>query len=142
MSRRNSSELARAVTKLKARNRSRNSAAASTAEISLFSRATSAAGVPAGATRPIHASHVASGSPASTTVGTPGNSDSLARPVTTSALSVPARTHRILAAAADATARGVGAFMVEGQMVDAPFVARARAIVDLAERMGPAAPTA
>ena len=49
-----------------------------------------------------------------------------------------ARAHRILAAA-DAAARGGGAFTVEGQMVDAPFIARARALVDLAERMGLAA---
>src|SRR5215212_9112052 len=53
-----------------------------------------------------------------------------------------AKARRVLAAAQDAAARGVGAFTVEGQMVDAPFVARARAIVELAERMGLAAPTA
>jgi citrate lyase subunit beta/citryl-CoA lyase len=51
-----------------------------------------------------------------------------------------ARARRILTAAADATARGVGAFMVEGQMVDAPFIAQTRALVDLAERVGLAAP--
>jgi citrate lyase subunit beta/citryl-CoA lyase len=53
-----------------------------------------------------------------------------------------AKARRVLVAAQDAAARGVGAFTVEGQMVDAPFIARARAIVDLAERRGPAAPTA
>lgn len=61
MRRRNSSGLAGNATKLRARSRSRNPAWARTAETSLFSRATSAGGVRAGATRPIQASHVASG---------------------------------------------------------------------------------
>jgi citrate lyase subunit beta/citryl-CoA lyase len=44
-----------------------------------------------------------------------------------------ARAHRILAAADDAKAKGIGAFLVDGQMIDAPFVAGARAIVALAD---------
>ena len=47
------------------------------------------------------------------------------------------RARRVLAAAAEAEARGVGAFVVEGRMVDAPFIAGARALVALAERLGP-----
>ena len=43
------------------------------------------------------------------------------------------RARRILAAAAEAEAKGIGAFLVDGQMVDAPFLAGARAIVALAD---------
>jgi len=43
------------------------------------------------------------------------------------------RARRILAAADDAKARGIGAFLVDGQMIDTPFVAGARAIVALAD---------
>ena len=41
------------------------------------------------------------------------------------------RARKIIAAAADAEAKGVGAFLVDGQMVDKPFLTRARAIVAL-----------
>jgi|EndMetStandDraft_5_1072996.scaffolds.fasta_scaffold15561_3 citrate lyase subunit beta / citryl-CoA lyase len=44
------------------------------------------------------------------------------------------KARRILTAAADAAAKGVGAFVVDGGMVDAPFIVRARNIVALAER--------
>ena len=46
------------------------------------------------------------------------------------------RARAVLAAAAEAETAGVGAFTVDGQMVDAPFVASARALVALAERLG------
>ena len=42
------------------------------------------------------------------------------------------RARRILAAAAEAAAKGMGAYLVDGQMVDEPFLASARAIVALA----------
>ena len=41
------------------------------------------------------------------------------------------RARRVLAAAVEAEAKGIGAFLVDGQMVDKPFVERARAIVAL-----------
>jgi citrate lyase subunit beta/citryl-CoA lyase len=41
---------------------------------------------------------------------------------------------KVVAAAADADARGVGAYLVDGQMIDKPFVVRARAVVALADR--------
>jgi citrate lyase subunit beta/citryl-CoA lyase len=47
-----------------------------------------------------------------------------------------ARARRVLAAAAEAAEHGVGAFLVDGQMVDAPFIASARALVALAEQLG------
>lgn len=47
-----------------------------------------------------------------------------------------AHSLRVVAAARDAGARGVGAYMVDGKMVDAPFVTRAEAIVALARRLG------
>jgi citrate lyase subunit beta/citryl-CoA lyase len=43
------------------------------------------------------------------------------------------RARRILAAAAAAAAKGVGAFMVDGQMIDEPFLVGARAVVALAD---------
>ena len=43
------------------------------------------------------------------------------------------KARRVLAAAAEAEAKGIGAFLVDGRMVDAPFVASARSIVALAE---------
>jgi citrate lyase subunit beta/citryl-CoA lyase len=43
---------------------------------------------------------------------------------------------RVVAAARDAGARGIGAYMVDGKMVDAPFVVRAEAVVALARRLG------
>jgi citrate lyase subunit beta/citryl-CoA lyase len=45
-----------------------------------------------------------------------------------------AHARRVLAAAGDAAAKGIGAFTVDGQMVDAPFIARAQAVVALADR--------
>jgi citrate lyase subunit beta/citryl-CoA lyase len=47
-----------------------------------------------------------------------------------------AHSLRVVAAARDAGAKGVGAYMVDGKMVDAPFVIRAEAIVALARRLG------
>lgn len=43
------------------------------------------------------------------------------------------KARRVLAAAAEAETKGIGAFLVDGRMVDAPFVASARAIVALAD---------
>lgn len=44
------------------------------------------------------------------------------------------RARRILAAAREAADKGVGAFVVDGQMIDEPFLASARAVVALAEQ--------
>lgn len=44
------------------------------------------------------------------------------------------RARRILAAASGAAQRGVGAFVVDGQMIDEPFLVSARAVVALAEQ--------
>ncbi len=41
--------------------------------------------------------------------------------------------HRMLTAAAEADAKGIGAYLVDGRMVDKPFLVRARAILALAE---------
>jgi citrate lyase subunit beta / citryl-CoA lyase len=49
------------------------------------------------------------------------------------------KARRILVAAEDAAAKGVGAFVVDGQMIDEPFLASARAVVALAEQLDPAA---
>ncbi len=49
------------------------------------------------------------------------------------------KARRILAAAEDAAAKGVGAFVVDGQMIDEPFLASARAVVALAEQLDPVA---
>jgi len=46
-----------------------------------------------------------------------------------------AQAERLLAAAREAAARGVGAFLVDGKMVDTPVIAHAQAIVDLAARI-------
>jgi len=43
---------------------------------------------------------------------------------------------KVVAAAEEADARGVGAYLVEGQMIDKPFVERARAVVALAIQNG------
>jgi citrate lyase subunit beta/citryl-CoA lyase len=43
---------------------------------------------------------------------------------------------RVVEAARDADARGVGAYVVDGKMIDPPFVLRARAVVASAKRMG------
>jgi len=47
-----------------------------------------------------------------------------------------AHSLRVVEAAREATAKGVGAWTVDGKMVDAPFVVRAEAIVALARRLG------
>jgi citrate lyase subunit beta/citryl-CoA lyase len=47
-----------------------------------------------------------------------------------------ARARRVVEAAESALAAGTGAFTVDGQMVDAPFIASARATLALAERLG------
>lgn len=44
------------------------------------------------------------------------------------------RARRVLAAAAEAEARGVGAVLVDGRMVDEPFLVGARAVLALADR--------
>jgi citrate lyase subunit beta/citryl-CoA lyase len=43
---------------------------------------------------------------------------------------------KVVQAAAQAEAQGVGAYLVDGKMIDAPFVARARDIVAQARRLG------
>jgi citrate lyase subunit beta/citryl-CoA lyase len=48
------------------------------------------------------------------------------------------RARRILLAAEDAAAKGVGAFVVDGQMLDEPFLVSARAVVALADQLDPA----
>ena len=48
------------------------------------------------------------------------------------------KARRILSAAEDAAAKGVGAFVVDGQMIDEPFLVSARAIVALADQLDPA----
>ena len=47
-----------------------------------------------------------------------------------------AQARRVVAAADEADARGVGAYTVDGQMVDAPFVLSARAVRATARRLG------
>jgi citrate lyase subunit beta/citryl-CoA lyase len=47
-----------------------------------------------------------------------------------------AHARRVAAAADEADARGLGAYVVDGQMVDAPFVKRARAVLATARRLG------
>jgi citrate lyase subunit beta/citryl-CoA lyase len=46
-----------------------------------------------------------------------------------------AHSLKVVEAARDALARGVGAFTVNGRMVDAPFVRRAEAILSLARKL-------
>jgi citrate lyase subunit beta / citryl-CoA lyase len=48
------------------------------------------------------------------------------------------RARRILAAADDAAAKGVGAFLVDGDMIDEPFLISARAIVAFADALATA----
>jgi citrate lyase subunit beta / citryl-CoA lyase len=43
---------------------------------------------------------------------------------------------RVVAAAQDSLARGVGAFVVDGRLVDGPFITRAEHIVAVAKRLG------
>jgi citrate lyase subunit beta/citryl-CoA lyase len=47
-----------------------------------------------------------------------------------------AHARRVVAAARDTSSRDVGAWVVDGKMIDAPFVRRAEAIVALAARLG------
>lgn len=47
-----------------------------------------------------------------------------------------AHARRVVAAAVDADAKGIGAFLVDGRMIDKPFLLRARAILDAARRLG------
>lgn len=48
------------------------------------------------------------------------------------------KARKIVAAAEEANANGVGAFLVDGQMIDKPFLESARAIVRLADGAAPA----
>jgi citrate lyase subunit beta/citryl-CoA lyase len=48
------------------------------------------------------------------------------------------KAKRILAAAEEAAAKGIGAFVVDGQMIDEPFLVSARAVVALAAQFDPA----
>jgi citrate lyase subunit beta / citryl-CoA lyase len=43
---------------------------------------------------------------------------------------------RVVRASQDALARGVGAFVVDGRMIDAPFIRQAEETVELAQRLG------
>ena len=43
---------------------------------------------------------------------------------------------KVVSAAREAEARGVGAYLIDGKMIDAPFVARAQAVYALARRLG------
>jgi citrate lyase subunit beta/citryl-CoA lyase len=47
-----------------------------------------------------------------------------------------AHARRVVAAADEAEARGIGAYSVDGHMVDGPFVHRARAVMATANRLG------
>ena len=47
-----------------------------------------------------------------------------------------AHSLKVVDAAASAAEKGIGAFTVDGRMVDAPFVRRAQAILDLARKLG------
>ena len=47
-----------------------------------------------------------------------------------------AHSMRVVAAAAEAHAKGIGAYVVDGKMIDPPFVRRAQAIVDIGKRLG------
>lgn len=47
-----------------------------------------------------------------------------------------AHARRVVAAADEAEARGIGAYSVDGHMVDAPFVNRARMVLSTAKRLG------
>ncbi|HEX6014896.1 MAG TPA: CoA ester lyase [Geminicoccaceae bacterium] len=47
-----------------------------------------------------------------------------------------ARALRVVAAAREAALKGLGAFLVDGRMIDAPFARRAEAVVALARRLG------
>lgn len=47
-----------------------------------------------------------------------------------------AHAQRVVAAAQDATARGVGAFVVDGRLVDGPFITHAEHTLSIARRLG------
>ncbi|MDF3831484.1 CoA ester lyase [Cupriavidus basilensis] len=47
-----------------------------------------------------------------------------------------AHSVRVVEAAAEAQARGIGAYVVDGKMIDPPFVRRAQAIVEIGRRLG------
>jgi len=47
-----------------------------------------------------------------------------------------AAARRVVEAAGQAESIGVGAFLVDGRMIDVPFIARARSIIGAAERLG------
>jgi citrate lyase subunit beta/citryl-CoA lyase len=47
-----------------------------------------------------------------------------------------AHARRVLTAAESAAAGEVGAFVVDGKMIDPPFLVRARAVLELAVRLG------
>ena len=47
-----------------------------------------------------------------------------------------AHSLKVVAAARDAAAKGIGAWTVDGRMVDAPFVRRAEAILAVARKLG------
>lgn len=47
-----------------------------------------------------------------------------------------AHSLKVVDAARDAAAKGVGAFTVNGRMVDAPFIRRAEAVLELARKLG------
>jgi citrate lyase beta subunit len=47
-----------------------------------------------------------------------------------------AHAQRVVSAAREAAEKGIGAFMVDGRMVDGPLIPRAEAIVRLAQRLG------
>jgi citrate lyase subunit beta / citryl-CoA lyase len=47
-----------------------------------------------------------------------------------------AHAARVVAATKQATAHGIGAYMVDGRMIDAPFARRAEAVLALAESLG------
>ena len=47
-----------------------------------------------------------------------------------------AHSLKVVDAAREAAAKGVGAFTVNGRMIDAPFVRRAEAILELARKLG------
>jgi citrate lyase subunit beta/citryl-CoA lyase len=47
-----------------------------------------------------------------------------------------AAARRVVEAARDARARGVGAFVVDGRMIDGPFIERADSVLDAARRLG------
>ena len=46
------------------------------------------------------------------------------------------RPGRVVEVARASLARGVGAFVVDGRLVDGPFITRAQKLVELARRLG------